>query len=406
VAQGALSVHAAFLSIGLSLSASAPHYGPSIWESASPAASLTLDLLAASEGKPLASPGEILTATFSSMESAISAARRLQWAFQGFSEEGELQGSTVAVLIHSPDDPSPAEADGHSRNPMDRIAPGGIALTEKASAAFHDLPGFLLEPAGDAGLRELRWLDPEDRADRASDEAFVADLMERRGFKEPAVEAPKGPGAVPLAAAAAANGAAKSDLGPIVLERIEAGVGFLRANRRWAIGAGCAAALLLAAVAILNRPHAKAPAVPPAPAQLSGTAATGGQSAPAANRETHTPSGGQSPKQAAPPPPKPTSKPAEATAPRNAQANAPAPVQQPAPRAPEPAPAQRGRCDLDPSQIPGAIEQAEKSLARGRYGDAQRQFGSVLACEPGNGRARDGMERTRRAREAEGDSSE
>jgi hypothetical protein len=63
----------------------------------------------------------------------------------------------------------------------------------------------------------------------------------------------------------------------------------------------------------------------------------------------------------------------------------------------------QGRCDLDSSQFSGQIDLAWKNLGRGRYGDAQREFGAVLACDPGNGRAREGLERARMAaHEADG----
>jgi hypothetical protein len=61
-----------------------------------------------------------------------------------------------------------------------------------------------------------------------------------------------------------------------------------------------------------------------------------------------------------------------------------------------------GRCDLDPSQYSGQIDQAWKNLGRGKYNDAKREFSAVLACDGGNARAREGMERTRMAAEAEG----
>jgi type IV secretory pathway VirB10-like protein len=67
---------------------------------------------------------------------------------------------------------------------------------------------------------------------------------------------------------------------------------------------------------------------------------------------------------------------------------------------PEPKPAPRsagGRCDLDQQEIPEELDTAERSLARGLYNDAERQFGAVLGCEPGNGRARAGLERVKKA---------
>lgn len=59
------------------------------------------------------------------------------------------------------------------------------------------------------------------------------------------------------------------------------------------------------------------------------------------------------------------------------------------------------RCDLDPSQYTGAIAQAETNMGRGKYSAAARQFDAVLACDPGNARAREGRERVRQAQSAE-----
>jgi anthranilate/para-aminobenzoate synthase component I len=74
----------------------------------------------------------------------------------------------------------------------------------------------------------------------------------------------------------------------------------------------------------------------------------------------------------------------------------------PPPKAAEPPPAQHGKCDLEPSQYSGQIDQAARNLGRGKYADAVRQFSAVLACDPGNGRAKEGLERARMAaRESE-----
>jgi hypothetical protein len=60
---------------------------------------------------------------------------------------------------------------------------------------------------------------------------------------------------------------------------------------------------------------------------------------------------------------------------------------------------------MDPSQYSGQIDLADKNLGRGKYAAAIRQYISVLACDPGNGRAKQGLERARMA-SAEADGSE
>jgi len=52
-----------------------------------------------------------------------------------------------------------------------------------------------------------------------------------------------------------------------------------------------------------------------------------------------------------------------------------------------------GKCVLDPALISKALDQAERSRDQGKYDAAERQFRSVLACEPDNATARNGLER-------------
>jgi hypothetical protein len=84
------------------------------------------------------------------------------------------------------------------------------------------------------------------------------------------------------------------------------------------------------------------------------------------------------------------------------EANSPKPSAQEKPaKTAEPGP--RGRCDLESSQYSGQIDLAWKNLGRGKYADAQREFSAVLACDPNNARAREGLERARlAARQAQG----
>jgi Flp pilus assembly protein TadD len=60
-----------------------------------------------------------------------------------------------------------------------------------------------------------------------------------------------------------------------------------------------------------------------------------------------------------------------------------------------------GKCTLDANLIPKALDQAEKSRDQGNYAAAERQFRSVLACEPENARARGGLERVLFAKQTE-----
>jgi len=56
-----------------------------------------------------------------------------------------------------------------------------------------------------------------------------------------------------------------------------------------------------------------------------------------------------------------------------------------------------GPCDLTPSQVPGYLEMADRNRGQGRYSDAEREYGAVLACDSRNDRARSGLARARSA---------
>jgi len=102
----------------------------------------------------------------------------------------------------------------------------------------------------------------------------------------------------------------------------------------------------------------------------------------------------------APPPPvraKATKKPEKKTPVQTASTTAapaqPAPA--PAPQAEAPKPT--ANCQLIPSDIPRYLEMADNNRGRGKYTDAEREYNSVLQCDPENERARSGLARTKQA---------
>ena len=364
-----------------------------------------MDLISASGGVPVAQQGEAFVAGFPSFDAAILAARRLQWAMQGFSEGGEPQAVSLAILIHTPED-APGEADGGNLLlPGEQATPGEILLTERISQFFENLPGFPMMTAPGDGLRELLWRAPEEQATRSFDEEVLSRLVEEQGAQSQPQEEPA-PTVISDERLVAAGGTGN-------LEQIPSPPA--RANSRWVMGGAAAAVLALAAVAFLFWPHEKpAPAADQPAAQ---TTAPAQAATPAAATNPPAIQGGQA-AAAAPAQPAKLSRAeaiAAARAAKNGQKGAPKPSEQPAaenpqPERQQPAKAQpeapRGRCDLESSQYSGQVAQAEKNLARGKYADAQREFGAVLACDPGNGRAKEGLERARMAaREADGSSS-
>jgi hypothetical protein len=60
-----------------------------------------------------------------------------------------------------------------------------------------------------------------------------------------------------------------------------------------------------------------------------------------------------------------------------------------------------GNCQYSPDQIPGLMALAENSRGRRQYKEAARKLLAVLACEPGNSKAREELELVRQAEAAE-----
>jgi len=396
----------AYLSLRLWTTSGSAGLTPSNWESESPAVCLTLDLIAASEGAVVARQEGDLIASFPSLPSAIQAARRLQWAFQGFSEAENAQAAFLAILIYSPED-VPSQAAGghvvHLPEQIEQAAPGQILLTEKASQPFEKLPGFALQAASGDGLRELLWRGPESQLNRSFDEEILTQLLEQQGSQIPPSELPDDLNTVLIATAGTANQEKRPS--PQV-----------RGKSHRLVGGLLLAALVLAAAAVLylfrDKLHpvlvhlntapvqTQAPVQTPEAAQSPIASPPAAQGSPSSTSDTANPANPVStetpaPAKAAKDKQKGAIKPSKTQATETTQTSLP-------PKAVEPPPAPRGKCDLEPSQYSGQIDQAARNLARGKYADAVRQFSAVLACDPGNGRAKEGLERARMAaRESE-----
>jgi serine/threonine-protein kinase len=56
------------------------------------------------------------------------------------------------------------------------------------------------------------------------------------------------------------------------------------------------------------------------------------------------------------------------------------------------------RCQLDANDVPRRLERANKEHGNGHYIDAERLYKEVLACEPNNAQAREGLDKTRKAK--------
>lgn len=380
------------------------HQAVSIWETDAPAVCLTLDLISASEGLPVARDGEVLVASFPTFQSAILAARRLQWAAQGFAEGAEPNSGPLAALIHAPKE-DPGQSVGEAVHLLQQAAPEQILLSSQASRFFDNLPGFPLQAASGDGLRELVWRAPQNHSSRASDEEVLAQLVAQQAAQnqpepEPVRQAPI---EEDFSAAAAAR----------VTGRFQAEEP--QKSSRKLFGGLAAAAVVIAAAAIFFFTRGNSTPAPDQSQTQTAPASTGSSTTPAAPESQ--PASTTSAASAASAHPKSAEPEPSSKAAKNAQKGANKPAQQassdtPTPREEKVAPAKSqqeaqrgGRCDLDPSQYAGQIDQAWKKLGRGKYADAQREFAAVLACDSGNGRAKEGLERARMAaREADGSS--
>ncbi len=186
-------------------------------------------------------------------------------------------------------------------------------------------------------------------------------------------------------AASTAAGGTKAFEAPAAPAKTEEPAEARRGLPRWAVfgGAGVAAAVALAAIGIyLARRPAQNPAQIPAPAQVSAPAV---QAAPVAEPATPAAAG-------------PVSPPAVKTHAPQAKPPAAKPVANPAAQEAKTPAAPSADCTLgaDASRYEGLAEQAR---GRGDYADAVRIFREVLACDPNNAAAREGLAKAMQAQQ-------
>lgn len=153
------------------------------------------------------------------------------------------------------------------------------------------------------------------------------------------------------------------------------------------IGAVAVAALLGVGWFVVTHYHSSHPAAQvPTPATAPPTAPAPAAALPA-----------EPAPQAAPATPVATPKPAPNKH-QSAEHDAPLPRAVSKPGAADPQPKlqkhQEGNCALDSSMLPRMLDQADRNREQGNYADAARQYRSVLACDPKNPRAFNGLEVT------------
>lgn len=113
-------------------------------ESTDPAVCLTTDLLRASGADPVETDGRVCVARFSTLQAGILAARRLQWAAQGFSESENPVETAIAVLVQQAEDSPDALAGGPYPAVLERAAPGQILMTNNVGKDLEEMAGFSL----------------------------------------------------------------------------------------------------------------------------------------------------------------------------------------------------------------------------------------------------------------------
>ena len=353
-------------------------------ESLNPAACLAIDLMVASGGDVAQTHGNTLVAAFSGVQTAILAARRLQWAFQGLSETDRFEGTGAAILIYSNEDLTGRATDEAFSLALEQAAPGQILLGENASRRVDDFPGLATEMTFEPGLRELLWRGPETEPHWAADEQTLFRNIKEQVSRDrgPSSDAPADAPDTSQVAVDAHPLAAREPWGSIQ-RRLAGELSRVAGNSRWLIWGGSAAAFLcvLGIVAIaLHRPsNSVAPPQAPSP-KIETRVSPPSSTSPAAPPVSS--SSQAKPETVKAKPPEPDSS--------RERSRKPAETPREKPSVPG--------CDLGVAGIQRTLTRAENSLHAGKLNDAQRDFQSVVDCDRTNAQAQGGLRLVRERR--------
>jgi hypothetical protein len=385
LAVGAGRIHAASALVSLRLWRNREDHAPGelLSTSLDPAVCLAIDMLVASRGDVVQTNGKTLLVAFSDISTAILAARRLQWAFQGLSESDRFAGTAVAILIQSRQDLPGQPNDDSFRVPLEQAVPGQILLAQKASQLLDDLPGLATESTHDPALRELVWRRPDGESTIAADEQTLFRNIKGQGYGDPVLSADQTPEAwddSPAAADGLSSEPVQPD-GPF--RQSNAGRSWAAlGNKRWIVWSGSAAALIcavtLTAIALHRQSHVPSAAQPPVLVQTTPNSPPAPPSEPPATPKTLAQAGTTSVKPAASSTPK-----APPAKPRVEAAKEPS-----------------GSCELSAADAKKTLERAEKNLHNGKYADAKRGFQLILGCDGTSADAREGLLRVKARQEA------
>lgn len=384
---GKILADKAVLSIRIWTGQKSDHAIDSSSKSLNAAVCATVDLAVASGGQVVLTHGNTLVVAFPGLPAAILAARRLQWVFQGLSEADQFAGAAAAVLVHSsadlPDEPS-GDAFSHA---LEQAGPGQVLLGEKACQILDDLPGLTIGQAGESGFRELIWRSPENELNSVADEQTLFRNIKRQGsgsadsFKEFATNAfvvAQETSNMELAEAIAPEGEFEN--------RPSGQFWPPRGKAFWLILGGSTAILIcgVGLVAIAMHLGARAASAPQSPSLQVGAPPS---SSPATPGGVLGVAGGLQVK----------SEP-QAGRPQGSNAANGRPKKQPDDSQKEEP--RSFACDLGEAGIQRTLVRAENSLHAGQFGNAQRDFQSVLACDRTNAKALEGLRAVRQLRDA------
>jgi hypothetical protein len=370
------------------------------------------DAVASKRGAVVSSEEYLYISRLKRPADALVVSRQVQLGLEGFRSRNGSGPVAVSIAIDAGGERAGGERAGaeaqepaatgqdlpHSEPPHDLVTllkiskPAQILLTHDLCQQVTELKGLPLRsfPAR-FGVYEYLWTAEEKLELLQSEpQLTLAALPVAQPAKEKDGAAASAAGAAANQNAASATRTTKAFEAPLVSARTDEPEEAKSGVPRWAIsgGAGLAAVIALAALGIhLAQKPAASPAASAGPVQ--------GASAPAAQEPPAAPTIPSAQPAAAVPVSQPPAKP------HTAQAKPPAakPVAAPAPAPDVKAPAPpSAECTLgnDASRYVGLAEQARGS---GDYPRAIRIFREVLACDPNNAAAREGLEKATQAQQ-------
>jgi hypothetical protein len=368
----------AILSIRLSGRALDNPSGELLWKNGPPAASVAADLVNASGGTGVVTDGNLFVSKFSSVPTAILAAKRIQWAVSGCAEAGSADGGSATILIQSVEEHSAQAASVSPNSFFEHASPGQILLAEATCKSLENLPGLRLSPAT-AGFRELQWRTTENAPSRLQDDKALAQFLQQHGLEEAMLE--ESAASAPVVASVLPVAPEKTVTARLPVERTfdPEEDGWLSRLSELPLWLKCvSAAVPLAIVATLFFVFFRAK--PPAHAADQ----------PATVLPQTQPVQKLTPVDASAASPAPITKTTKPALPKVADAR-----RNPHPAPPEARPA--SSCGLNSTDIPSELSIADARFQNRQYKEAERRYRSVLACQPENGHAVSGAERARAA---------